>query len=137
MPTEDPPDSSRIHRSMKSFLLTTFAAIMIPAAAQAENAYRHIVLFKFKQEATAEQIENIEKAFAALPDKIDTIQDLEWGTDVSPEGKSKGFTHCFVVSFKDAEGLNEYLPHPAHDEFVKLLGPVVDDVIVVDFVGKK
>ena len=94
---------------------------------------RHVVLFKFKDDVTKEQIQEIVDAFAALPEKIDTIVDFEMGTDVSVENKSKGLTHGFVVSFKTEKGRNIYLPHPAHQEFVKLVGPQLDDVLVFDF----
>ena len=72
-------------------------------------------------------------AFAALPTKIDTITDFEWGTDMSPEKKSQGFTHCFFLTFRDEEGRNAYLPHPAHKEFGKIVGPYLDKVLVVDY----
>ncbi|MGB1128761.1 MAG: Dabb family protein, partial [Haloferula sp.] len=90
-----------------------------------------------KKDAPAEKIAELEKAFAALPEKIDTITDFEWGTNVSPEGHDKGFTHCFLVTFKDKAGLEVYLPHPAHKAFVELLKPLMEDVTVVDYVAKK
>lgn len=98
---------------------------------------RHVVLFKFKEGTTKEQIKEIETAFGGLPSKIDTIRDFEWGTDVSPEGKSKGFTHCFFVTFADEKGRDIYLPHAAHKDFVKIVGPHVEDVCVVDYWTQK
>lgn len=94
---------------------------------------RHVVLFKFKPATTSEQLKQVTDAFAALPDKIDVIRDFEWGTDVSVENLSKGFTHCFFVTFADAAGRDAYLPHPAHKEFVDLVKPLLDDVTVVDY----
>ena len=35
---------------------------------------RHVVLFKFKESATAEDIAKVEKAFTSLPDKIPQIK---------------------------------------------------------------
>ena len=97
---------------------------------------RHIVLFKFKDGTTPQQIKAIEEAFCALPTKIPEIVDLEWGTNVSEENKSDGFTHCFFVTFHDKAGRAAYLPHPAHKEFGKLLGPYLDKVLVIDYVAK-
>ena len=57
----------------------------------------------------------------------------EHGVDVSVENKQKGFTHGFVVTFRDEKGRDIYLPHPAHQEFVKLVGPRVADVLVFDY----
>lgn len=98
---------------------------------------RHVVLFKFKADATKEQVGEIVAAFGQLPKKIDGITAYEWGTDVSPEMKSEGFTHCFVVTFKDAKARDGYLPHAAHGEFVKLLLPKLDKVLVVDYFAQK
>lgn len=117
-------------------LVALVALLLLNTTAMAESEYRHIVLFSFNEDATPEAITKIEKAFAALPDKIDTVQDFEWGTDVSPEGKAKGFTHCFVVTFKDKAGLEVYIPHEAHQEFVAGLKPSLKDVLVIDYVAK-
>jgi hypothetical protein len=82
-------------------------------------------------------VKTVEDGFKALPSKINTIADLEWGTNVSPEGKNDGFTHCFFVTFNDKAGLEVYLPHPAHKEFGALLRPILDKVCVVDYVAAK
>lgn len=97
---------------------------------------RHVVLFKFKDDVSEEQVKEVVDAFSALPDKIDTIVDYEHGTDVSVENKAAGFTHGFVVSFEDEKGRDTYLPHAAHQEFVKLVGPRLEDVLVFDYYAK-
>jgi len=97
---------------------------------------RHVVMFKFKDDATKEQIAVIEKAFGELPKKIETIKGYEWGTNVSKENKNQGFTHCFVVTFADQKGLDAYGPHEAHQAFVKQLLPILDKVLVLDFVAQ-
>ena len=85
--------------------------------------YRHIVLFKFKQNTTDKQIEEVITAFKALPNQIKEIKGFEWGIQASSEGLTAGMTHCFLVTFDDITGLEIYLPHPAHHKFVKLVGP--------------
>jgi ribosomal protein L23 len=97
---------------------------------------RHVVIFKFKDTATPEQVKEVEKAFSALPSKINTIIGYEWGTNISPENLAQGFTHCFLVTFKDVAGRDFYLPHPAHKEFGKILSPYLDKVMVIDFIGQ-
>ena len=101
-----------------------------------EGNLRHVVLFKFKESATKEKIAEIEKEFALLPSKIPTIIGYEWGTDVGVEDLSMGYTHCFLVTFENAEGRAVYLPHPAHKEFVALLMPALEEVHVIDYVVK-
>jgi lysophospholipase L1-like esterase len=98
---------------------------------------RHVVLFKFKDDVTQPQIQEVVDAFRQLPDKIDTIADFEWGTDVSTENRSEGFTHCFLVTFRDTAGRDTYLPHAAHQDFIKLVGPRLDKVLVVDYWAKE
>lgn len=98
---------------------------------------RHVVLFKFKLEVTKAEVDEVVTAFGQLPGKIPEIIGFEWGTDVSVENKSEGLTHGFVVTFKDEKGRDTYLPHPAHQEFVKIVGPRIEKVVVFDFwVGK-
>ncbi len=116
--------------------LVCFFAMTVCGAVAAEAPYRHIVLFKFKNDAPAAEIEKVEKAFAALKGKIDLIQDFEWGTNVSPEGKADGFTHCFFVTFKSKADLEKYLPHPEHKKFGAALKGVIEKVLVVDYVAK-
>ncbi|MHC4536263.1 MAG: Dabb family protein [Planctomycetota bacterium] len=98
---------------------------------------RHVVMFKFKDSTSSQQIREIEDAFRALPGKIDAICDFEWGTDVSVENRQQGFTHCFLVTFRSEADRAEYIPHPAHKEFGKILGPHLDKVLVVDYWAKK
>jgi hypothetical protein len=108
-----------------------------PAAAShtevPDRVLRHVVLLKFKNGTSEEQVGQIERAFCALPDKIDAIHDFEWGTDVSVENLQQGFTHCFVVTFLSEADRAAYLPHPAHKAFGELLGPHMDKVLVVDY----
>ena len=118
-------------------LLALALTLFMQTATAAEAPYRHVVLFKFKDTATAEQVRAVEEAFKALSTKIDTIVDFEWGTNVSPEGKDDGYTHCFFVTFKDKAGLEVYLPHPAHKEFGASLRTILDKVCVIDYVQQK
>ena len=97
---------------------------------------RHVVLFAFKEDTTPAKVKEIEEAFAALKTKIPTICDFEWGTNNSPEGLNDGFTHCFLVTFKDDAGRAVYLPHKAHKEFVELLKPHMEKALVIDYVAK-
>jgi len=114
-----------------------FAPLSEATAAEPEKLLRHVVLFKFKDDATPAQIEKVVTAFKGLPKKIDAIHAFEYGTDVSVENKAAGFTHCFLVTFRDEAGRDEYLPHPDHQEFVKIVGPVLDKVLVFDYWAQK
>jgi len=100
---------------------------------QSDRVLRHVVCFKFKKEAKPEEIQRIEREFASLKKKIPQIRAFEMGTNNSPEGLNKGFTHCFVVTFGSENDREIYLPHPAHKAFVKILKPILEDVFVIDY----
>lgn len=122
---------------MKAFIAAFLSLFFIMSANAAEQPYRHIVLFKFKDDAKAEQVKAVEEHFVSLKDKIsDLVVDLEWGTNTSPEGLDDGFTHCFFVTFKNKADLEKYIPHPEHTKFVEGLKPVLDKVLVVDYIAK-
>jgi hypothetical protein len=106
-------------------------------AGSSSAGLRHVVLFKFKDSTTPEQVKAIEDNFRGLPDRVPTITDFEWGTNVSEENKSEGYTHCFLVTFADVAGRAVYLPHAAHKEFVELLLPSLDKVLVIDYAAKQ
>jgi hypothetical protein len=120
-------------------LLNTLALLFMTAttALCSDAPLRHVVSFKFKKETPAQEIRKIETAFSELKGKIPQIQSLEWGTDVSPEGLSKGFTHMWIVTFNDLAALKTYIDHPDHVAFVNILKPNLEDVFVLDFHSKK
>ena len=102
-----------------------------------QKALRHVVLFKFKDSATADDVKKVEEAFAGLSKKIKLIKDFEWGTNNSPENLNQGLTHCFFVTFSSEKDRDAYLIHPDHKAFVEILGPHLDKVTVVDYWAKK
>ena len=105
-------------------------------SAHAADKLQHVVCFKFKTTATAQDIKQVEEAFQALKQKIPQVVALEWGTNISKEKRDKGFTHCFVLSFKSEKDRDAYIEHPEHKAFGKIVGPVLDDVFVIDFWSK-
>lgn len=116
-------------------ILGMFSMTAIAKAAEKDSKkkLRHVVVFKFKESATDKDIEKVEKAFAALPKKIPVIKEFEWGTNNSPEMLDKGFTHCFLVTFASEDDRAAYLPHPAHQKFVSLLKPHLEEAFVIDY----
>lgn len=100
---------------------------------QQDSVLRHVVMFKFKETATNDDIKKVQEAFSALPSKIPQIASYEWGTNNSPEGLDKGFTHVFLLTFNSEEDRAVYLPHPDHKAFGDVLGPHLDDVLVLDY----
>lgn len=98
---------------------------------------RHVVLFSFKDSTSPAQVKAIEQAFAALPAQIDLIYEFEWGTDVSVENLSQGYSHCFLVTFLNEADRDSYLPHPAHQAFVAALQPHLASALVFDYWSRR
>jgi hypothetical protein len=94
---------------------------------------RHVVSFKFKTTATGDDMGRVQIEFASLKNRISEIKSLEFGQNVSPEKLDRGHTHCFIVTFGSEQDRDAYLVHPAHEKFVKLLLPVLEEAFVVDF----
>jgi len=125
-------------RTMKALFRTLCALVIMGMAlpGTAAEKLQHVVCFKFKAGTSQEQIQQVGQAFAALKEKIPQIVTFEQGTNVSKEQKNKGFTHCFLLSFRSEEDRDAYIAHPAHKAFGKLVGPVMDDVFVIDYWAK-
>jgi len=124
---------------MKSILTCMLFALFATPALFAQNnmekskVLRHVVLFKFKDDASAADIQKVEDAFKQLKPKIDLVKDFEFGKNNSPENLNQGFTHCFFVTFASEKDRDDYLVHPAHKAFVEILKPYLDKALVVDY----
>ncbi len=103
------------------------------AAEEPAKVLKHIVMYKFHDTLTAAQVEEVVDAFNKMTKQIDTVIGYEHGTNVSQEMKSEGFTHVFVVTFKDEAGRATYLKHAAHDTYVALAKGRREKVIVLDY----
>ena len=108
----------------------------ISSVVQPDSVLRHIVVFKFKEDASTSAIEVVNKAFEDLQRSIPEIKEFEWGLNNSPEGLDQDFTHVYTVTFHSEEDRAIYLPHPEHMAFVESIGPVVEKAFVVDYWAK-
>lgn len=92
----------------------------------------HTVLIKFSPSTTLEQKQELINRTLELKGKIPGIIDIQQGINFSE--RSKGYEMGLTARFKDRTALENYLPHPAHQEtlaFLKEIG--VEDTIIVDF----
>jgi len=132
-------DTVHLNAAGNKFVAQQMLLALVAGAAEKKEAgapgrkLRHVVLVKFKDDLTKEQIKEVIDGFIQLPKKIDAIEAFEWGTDNSPEMLSQGYTHCFLLTFRDEKGRDAYLPHPEHKKFTELALPRVASVLVVDY----
>jgi len=94
---------------------------------------RHIVIFKFKDSSSEASVTHVISEFLLLKNKIDSLIDIEWGKNISPENHHQGFTDCFTLTFPSLEVLNAYQNHPDHLIFQSILKPHMEKVFVVDY----
>ncbi len=95
---------------------------------------RHILLVQFTSAATDSDIAAVRSAFIGIPDRIEGVESVEWGTNNSPENMNKHYTHCVLMTFKDEAARSRYLPHPAHEELKAVFVPTIEDILVFDYV---
>ncbi|CAJ2649993.1 stress-response A/B barrel domain-containing protein HS1-like [Trifolium pratense] len=101
--------------------------------AEAKGIVKHIVLAKFKDEFSEQQIEEQIKGYANLVNLIPQMKSLHWGKDISAENLHQGFTHVFESTFESVEAIAEYVAHPAHVEYANLFLSSLEKVIVIDY----
>ena len=91
----------------------------------------HIVMFKFKNEASKEDILKIKKALEDLVEKIEPLKSMEVGLNFKESERAMDMV--LVSTFEDKEGLNIYATHPAHLEVVKVIKELAEYTKVVDY----
>ncbi len=72
---------------------------------------RHLLLIKFKDSASSEQIDELKTLFELIPSKVDGVISVEWGLNDSPERKNKGYTRRFSLYVL----ANTFIPPNNHD----------------------
>ena len=93
----------------------------------------HLVLIKFKKDILPNDFQKITDGAYGLQ-QIEGVLDLNFGENVSPEGLGQGFSHSLTMKFPTAKDRDSiYLPHPVHQEFVKLFVPFTTDILVYDY----
>ncbi|POO02080.1 Stress responsive alpha-beta barrel [Trema orientale] len=100
---------------------------------EAKGVVKHVLIAKFKEGTTEDQIDHLIKSFASIVDLIEPLKAFHWGKDVSIENLHQGFTHIFECTFESIEGVSEYMVHPSHIEFANLFLPQLEKFIVVDY----
>lgn len=92
----------------------------------------HLVLFKWKDEASPTAIAEVMESLKGLSGKIPDIIQLSCGENFS--ARSQGFHHGLVVRFSNRDALATYMSHPLHQEVVhNSIKPILQDILAVDY----
>jgi hypothetical protein len=124
----------------------------------------HIVIFQYKRDTDEAQKTAIKEAFLALRNKCLSpanftspgapyILSIIAGSNNSSEDPAKGYQvsrhadlfaiiflnirrqHAYILTFASAEHRDYYVDHdPAHNAFKLLVGPLLEKVVVSDFI---
>jgi len=88
---------------------------------------KHIVIWPMKDDVTAEQKEEMKNRLEALKGTIPELVDIEVGID---EGNG---TMSLYSAFNSSDDLAVYQVHPAHQEVVAFVKPLVAGRAVCDY----
>lgn len=91
------------------------------------------MLFRWKPEATAEDVSKVEAALHQLPGKIPCIQSYRFGRDLGVQDGNADF--ALVADFTDEAGLATYANHPEHQAVLqKTIQPITAQRDAIQYV---
>lgn len=91
----------------------------------------HIVLVKFGETTTQEQLQEVVDRFKALKKHLTGIVDIQAGINFSE--KNKGYQIVLSVRFEDRAALEAYGPNPEHQAVAAYIREVGrEDSLIVD-----
>jgi hypothetical protein len=88
--------------------------------------FRHVVLLRWSEAATAEQRSAVRGALETLPPQIPEIRSYRVGDDagIAPQGNSD---LVVVADFDDVAGYLVYRDHPVHQDVIaKFIRPILE-----------
>jgi hypothetical protein len=93
-----------------------------------------VVLFKWKPEASQEQIDDLVRSIMQLKHKVPGVIEMKCAENVGGppcgiEGGG-GYTHVVVATFPDGPTLDLYRAHPEHLEVVKKIDAIEDKFLL-------
>lgn len=92
---------------------------------------RHVVMFKFKPEVSADDRAAFREMLHKLADDIDLIQALETGENVVESPRACDMV--LMVDVADEAALQAYAKHPDHQPVLQRAGEIISASYVVDY----
>jgi hypothetical protein len=98
--------------------------------------FRHVVLLRWKSDATEEARAGARDGISALPSAIDVIRAYSVGEDVGETGGN--YDLAIVADFDDAAGYERYRDHPEHVRVItELVRPILDSRAALQYVDAR
>ncbi len=124
----------RISRFFLSALwLALLCSCATPLTPFKTGVVRDVVLLKFKETTPPDQVDAAVTRFLNLKDQIAEIQSIEGGLNISPEQLSEGYTHVFVLTFRNQVNRNAYIRHPARAAFIRSMSTELERCLIMDY----
>ena len=93
---------------------------------------RHVALFKFNDDASAEQIGDLMAALLRLKDDVPAIEHIDWGENFST--RSNGYSHIVSMRFANRDTLTDFYDHPVHKRVAAtMIKPITADLLLIDY----
>jgi hypothetical protein len=92
----------------------------------------HVVLLAVRAEVEPAALARLEDLLAALPERIDGVESVRFGSGSSPEGLEQGYSYGFLITFADEHARDRYLPHPEHEPISTLAQQLAERILVFD-----
>jgi hypothetical protein len=91
---------------------------------------RHVVCFKWNDDATSGQIHDAERGLRSLPDQIAEIQRYELGADAGLSDDT--YDMVLLAEFDDDADFRRYTSHPQHRLVVDaMISPILSSIVRV------
>lgn len=96
------------------------------------STFRHVLMMRFREEATDSQIEELYRGLARLPDAIEEIGRYEFGPDLGLGETNPDM--ALIADFASEDDWRAYQEHPEHRVVSQdLVQPVAAELIRVQY----
>jgi len=97
----------------------------------------HLVVLKIKRDTKPAHVTRMFTELDGLKKKVPGLVSFAGGPYSSPEGLNQGYTHGFVMTFRDGPARDGYLTHPEHEKIKERILPLLEGglggVVAFDF----
>lgn len=93
---------------------------------------RHVVLFRWREGTTDDDVAALAESLAALPDQVPALRRYRFGPDLRVSDGTWDF--AVVADVDDVDGFVSYRNHPAHQAVLRdRIEPLLGERIAVQF----
>lgn len=91
----------------------------------------HIVMFKFLESTSVDDIDNLKDKIESLEKSVATLRSMEVGINFADE--SRAMDMSLISIFDDKDGLDAYASHPEHLKVIEFVKTITEYTKVVDY----